>query len=151
VVVLPDPFRGMGAWRNSTETQQSGHASRSGPEVKSEVVPKMAHRRGPDATSYTLWRNIWRVPPALMYDCMFAQCTLCTNSVRYTDGCWLNDREVYSQSPCGKQCTTSQLIFFRTSVTTYAKIYPVCALVFPLINNMWNEMLVSYFSRYSRI
>jgi len=24
----------MGAWRNSTETQQSGHASRSGPEVK---------------------------------------------------------------------------------------------------------------------
>jgi len=34
VVVLPDPFRGMGAWRNSTETQQSGHALRSGPEVK---------------------------------------------------------------------------------------------------------------------
>jgi len=26
VVVLPDLFRGMGAWRNSTETQQSGHA-----------------------------------------------------------------------------------------------------------------------------
>jgi len=24
----------MGAWRNSTETQQSGHAPRSGPEVK---------------------------------------------------------------------------------------------------------------------
>jgi len=34
VVVLPDPFRGMGAWRNSTEIQQSGHAPRSGPEVK---------------------------------------------------------------------------------------------------------------------
>jgi len=34
MVVLPDPFRGMGAWRNSTETQQSGHAPRSGPEVK---------------------------------------------------------------------------------------------------------------------
>jgi len=34
VVVLPDPFRGMGAWRNSMETQQSGHAPRSGPEVK---------------------------------------------------------------------------------------------------------------------
>jgi len=31
---LPDTFRGMGAWRNSTETQQSGHASKSGPEVK---------------------------------------------------------------------------------------------------------------------
>jgi len=34
VVVLPDPFRRMGSWRNSTETQQSGHAPRSGPEVK---------------------------------------------------------------------------------------------------------------------
>jgi len=34
VVVLPDPFRGTGAWRNSTETKQSGHAQRSGPEVK---------------------------------------------------------------------------------------------------------------------
>jgi len=34
VVVLPDPFQGMGAWRNSTETQQSVHAPRSGPEVK---------------------------------------------------------------------------------------------------------------------
>jgi len=32
VVVLPIPFRGMGAWRNSTETQQWGHAP--GPEVK---------------------------------------------------------------------------------------------------------------------
>jgi len=26
----------MEAWRNSTETQQSGHALRSGPEVKNE-------------------------------------------------------------------------------------------------------------------
>jgi len=34
VVVLPDLFQGMGAWRNSTETQQLGHAPRSGPEVK---------------------------------------------------------------------------------------------------------------------
>jgi len=34
VVVLPDPFRGVGEWRNSTETQQSGHAPRSEPEVK---------------------------------------------------------------------------------------------------------------------
>jgi len=34
VVMLPGPFRGMRAWRNSTETQQSGHAPRSGPEVK---------------------------------------------------------------------------------------------------------------------
>jgi len=34
VVVLPNPFQGMGAWRNSTETQQSGHAPRFGPEIK---------------------------------------------------------------------------------------------------------------------
>jgi len=34
MVVLLDPFRGMGAWRNSTETHQSGHAPRSRPEVK---------------------------------------------------------------------------------------------------------------------
>jgi len=33
-VVLPDPFREMGMWTNSTETKQSGHAPRSGPEVK---------------------------------------------------------------------------------------------------------------------
>jgi len=32
VVVLPDSFRRMGAWRNFTETQQLGHAPRS--EVK---------------------------------------------------------------------------------------------------------------------
>jgi len=32
--VLPDPFRGMGPWRNSTETHQSGRSQRSGPEVK---------------------------------------------------------------------------------------------------------------------
>jgi len=34
VVVLIDPFRGMGGWRNSTETQQSAHSLRSGQEVK---------------------------------------------------------------------------------------------------------------------
>jgi len=33
-VVLLDPFRGMGAWRNFTETQQLSDAPRSGPEVK---------------------------------------------------------------------------------------------------------------------
>jgi len=27
------PIPGMGAWRNSTETQQSGHAPRSGPKI----------------------------------------------------------------------------------------------------------------------
>jgi len=34
VVMLPDPFRGLRAWRNSAETQQLGHAPSSGPEVK---------------------------------------------------------------------------------------------------------------------
>jgi len=34
VMVQPDPFRGIRAWRNSTEIQQSGHAPRSGLEVK---------------------------------------------------------------------------------------------------------------------
>ena len=34
VVVLPDPFRGMGARRNSAETQQSGHTPRSGPYIE---------------------------------------------------------------------------------------------------------------------
>jgi len=33
-VLLPDPFREMRARRNPTEIQQSGHATRSGPEVK---------------------------------------------------------------------------------------------------------------------
>jgi len=36
VVALPEPFRGLEARRNVTETQQSGHAPRSGPEVKIE-------------------------------------------------------------------------------------------------------------------
>jgi len=34
VMVLPDPFIGMVAQRNSTPTQQLGYAPRSGPEVK---------------------------------------------------------------------------------------------------------------------
>jgi len=33
--VIPDPFRGMRAWRNSTKIQQSSHAPRFGPEMKS--------------------------------------------------------------------------------------------------------------------
>jgi len=34
VVVLLDPYQRMGAWKNSMEIQQLGHAPRSGPEVK---------------------------------------------------------------------------------------------------------------------
>jgi len=30
----PTPSEGWGAWRNSTDTQQSGHSPRSGPKVK---------------------------------------------------------------------------------------------------------------------
>jgi len=33
-LVQPDPFREMGAWRNSKKTQQSDHVPRFGPEVK---------------------------------------------------------------------------------------------------------------------
>jgi len=49
VMLLPDPFREMGAWGNSAETQQSGHAPRFSSEIKlkvEEVVPKMARWRG---------------------------------------------------------------------------------------------------------
>jgi len=50
VVVLPYPFRGMGAWRYSTETQQSDHNPGLDQRSKmEEVVPKMARRRGSDA------------------------------------------------------------------------------------------------------
>jgi len=34
VVSLLEPFRGIGARRNSVETQQSGHAPRTGPDIK---------------------------------------------------------------------------------------------------------------------
>jgi len=34
VVGTTRPLRGMGLWRNSAETQQSGHAPWSGPEIK---------------------------------------------------------------------------------------------------------------------
>ena len=34
VVVLPDPFREMGAQRDYAETQESGHPPKSGPEGK---------------------------------------------------------------------------------------------------------------------
>jgi len=37
IVVLPDPFREIGARRNSKEAQQSGHAPMSGPEVKNGI------------------------------------------------------------------------------------------------------------------
>jgi len=36
VVMLPDLFRGMEAWRNSIETQELDQAQRSGPEVKNK-------------------------------------------------------------------------------------------------------------------
>ena len=48
VVVLPDPFRGMGARRNSAETQQSGHTSRPGQQIKNrERGAKDRSTKGP--------------------------------------------------------------------------------------------------------
>jgi len=62
VVVLPDPFRGMGARRSFTETQQSGHAPRYRPEIKiEEAVIKMARRRsdaGQSRRRDRLWENV---------------------------------------------------------------------------------------------
>jgi len=43
--VLPDPFRGMEAWRNSTETQQLGHPPRSRLEVKNGSAKNGAPER----------------------------------------------------------------------------------------------------------
>jgi len=43
------PLSRDGVVEELTETQKSGHASRSGPEVKNGSVPKMARRRGSDA------------------------------------------------------------------------------------------------------
>jgi len=48
VVVLSDLFQGMGTWRNSTETQQSGLAKPQGLDQRSrmEAMPKMARGKG---------------------------------------------------------------------------------------------------------
>jgi len=49
VVVVPDPFLGMGAWRNSTETQQSGHAHGLDQRSKmEEAVLRMERLRASD-------------------------------------------------------------------------------------------------------
>jgi len=64
VVVLPDPFRGMRA--------QSGHAPRSGPEVKmEEVVSKTARRKGSDAgQSRRRWVRSCRLCRGVRKRCM---------------------------------------------------------------------------------
>jgi len=50
MVVLPDLFWGMGVWRNSMETQKSGHTQRYGPEVKNgKSGAKEGVPRGSDA------------------------------------------------------------------------------------------------------
>jgi len=50
MMVLPDPFLGMGALRNSMETQQSGHTQGLDQRSKmEEVVLRMARWRGSDA------------------------------------------------------------------------------------------------------
>jgi len=49
VVVLTNPFRGMGALRNYMETQQQGHPQGQDQRLKMKVVPKMALWRGSNA------------------------------------------------------------------------------------------------------
>jgi len=57
VVVLPGPFR-------RAETQQSGHSSRSGPEVKNGSGTKTARRRDSDTGQYRRWiRSCRWCPP----------------------------------------------------------------------------------------
>jgi len=50
VVMLPDPFRRMGARRNFADTQQSGHAPKSGPEVKN--VKSIAKDGSPERLTF---------------------------------------------------------------------------------------------------
>jgi len=59
-VVLPDSFRGMGAWRNSTETQQSDHAPKTGPEVKD--VRSSAKDGAPESTNVSPPQTSWCGP-----------------------------------------------------------------------------------------
>ena len=55
VVVLPDPFRGMGARRNSAKTQQSGHTPSLDHRSRIErEEPKIDLRRGSEAGQ---WRE----------------------------------------------------------------------------------------------
>jgi len=49
VVMLPDLFRRMAAWRNSTETNSRATPQGLDQRSKMKVVPKMAHRRGSNA------------------------------------------------------------------------------------------------------
>jgi len=56
VVVLPDPFRRIGAWRNSMETQQSDHTLKSGSEViNRRSSAKDARRSDLDAGQSRRW------------------------------------------------------------------------------------------------
>jgi len=64
MVVLPDPFREMGSWRNFTETQQSGYAVRSGPEVKngrSSAEDGAPERQGCETVKEEVSRILQRV------------------------------------------------------------------------------------------
>ena len=74
VVVLPDPFRGMGARRNSVETQQSNHTQ--GLDHRSRIEkeePKIDLRRGSEAgQSRRRWlRSCRGCPQALQTEFSF--------------------------------------------------------------------------------
>jgi len=49
-VVVPDPFREIKIWRNTAETPVSGHAPRSGLEIKGGK--SSASQRGSDVGEY---------------------------------------------------------------------------------------------------
>ena len=47
LLLLPDPFRGMGAWRKTMEPQKPGNSPRHGPEVveRQRVAKEQAAQR----------------------------------------------------------------------------------------------------------
>jgi len=85
LVVLPDPFGGMGAWINYTELQQAGHAPRSGPEVKngrSSAKDGAPERLGYGTVKEEVSRILQRVPQALHEEFSFLHQRLAAST------CW---------------------------------------------------------------
>jgi len=65
--VVPDNFQGIGAWRDSTVTQQSGHAQRSGPEFKNGSSAKDSAPENPEGGELAMGSPL---APALADICM---------------------------------------------------------------------------------
>ena len=68
LLLLPDAFRGMGAWRKTTELQKSGNSPGSEPEVV-ERMRVAKERAGQRVRSWTMQNEMRGVldecPPAL--------------------------------------------------------------------------------------